>query len=98
MGFSLYRHKDGIGIRVHEKPLQRFKDRLKALTSRKRGGKLEGIPEEISRLLNGWLAYYRIADLKTHLRGIIGWLRRRIRQMYRKRRKRARTRYENLIQ
>jgi hypothetical protein len=98
LGFSLYRRKDGIGIRVHEKPLKRLTDRLRALTSRKRGGKMERILQEIARLLIGWLGYYSIADLKAHLKRISGWLRRRIRQMYWKRWKRARTRCENLIQ
>jgi group II intron reverse transcriptase/maturase len=97
LGFSLYRRKDGIGIRVHGKPLQRLIDRLKALTSRKRGGSMERILSEINRLLLGWLGYYSIADLKAHLKRISGWLRRRIRQMHWKRWKRARTRYENLI-
>jgi group II intron reverse transcriptase/maturase len=94
LGFSLYRHKDGIGIRVHEKPLQRLIARLKAITSRKRGW----ILEELTRLIFGWLGYYSSADLKTHLTRISGWLRQRIRQMYWKRwKKRVRTRYENLI-
>jgi hypothetical protein len=39
-GFSLYRRKEGIRIRVHEKPLERLMDRLRSLTSRKRGGKM----------------------------------------------------------
>jgi group II intron reverse transcriptase/maturase len=98
LGFSLYRRKDGIGIWVHEKPLQRLIDRLKAITSRKRGGSMGWILEELNRLLLGWLGYYSMADLKTYLTRIIGWLRRRIRQMYWKRWKRGRTRYENLIQ
>ncbi|MFP3091569.1 hypothetical protein LQZ21_14725, partial [Treponema sp. TIM-1] len=98
LGFSLYRRKDGVGIRVHEKPLKRLTDRLRGLTSRKRGGKMERILEEISRLLIGWLGYYSIVDLKGHLVRIGGWIRRRIRQMYWKRWKRARTRCENLIQ
>jgi hypothetical protein len=34
LGFSLYRGKNGAGIRVHEKPLERLMDRLKGLTSR----------------------------------------------------------------
>jgi hypothetical protein len=38
LGFSLYRSKEGVRIRVHEKPLRRLADRLKALTSRKRSG------------------------------------------------------------
>jgi hypothetical protein len=56
------------------------------------------ILEEISRLSIGWLGYYSIAALKTHLTRISGWLRRRIRQIYWKRWKRVQTRYENLIQ
>jgi group II intron reverse transcriptase/maturase len=98
LGFSLYRRNGEIRIRVHEKSLQRLIDRLKAMTSRKRGGTMEWILQEISRLLTGWLGYYSIADLKSHLERISAWLRRRIRQMYWKRWKKAQTRYENLIQ
>jgi RNA-directed DNA polymerase len=98
LGFSLYRSKEGIRIRVHEKPLKRLKERLKAKTSRKRSGKVEQILAEIIRLINGWLGYYRIADIKMYLQRISEWLRRRIRQIYWKRWKRVRTRYENLIQ
>ena len=99
LGFSLFRLKEGIGIRVHEKPLKRLKERLKAMTSRKRNGRIERILQEITRLMNGWLGYYRLADtqIQTYLRGISKWLRRRLRQLYWKRWKRVRTRYENLI-
>jgi hypothetical protein len=98
LGFSLYSRKDGIEIRVHEKSLERLMDRLRILTSRKRGGKMERILEELNRMLIGWLGYYSIADLKAHLKRISGWLRQRIRQIYWKRWKRARMRCENLIQ
>ena len=98
LGFSLYQWGKRIGIRVHEKPLERLKARLKAMTSRKRGGAIGQILEEISRLINGWLAYYRIADMKKFLQGISEWLRRRVRQIYWKRWKRLRTRHENLTQ
>jgi len=97
LGFSLYHWKERIGIRVHEKPLKRLKDWLKALTSRKRGGTIEQILAEITRRINGWLGYYRIADMKKYLEGISEWLRRRVRQLYWKRWKGVRTRYENLI-
>ena len=97
LGFSLYELKGKIGIRVHEKPLKRLKERLKDITSRKRGGTIEQILAEIIRLINGWLGYYRLADMKKYLQGISEWLRRRIRQLYWKRWKRVRTRYENLI-
>jgi hypothetical protein len=98
LGFSLYRHKGGIGIRVHKKSLDRLKERLKAMTSRKRSGTMEWILKEITRYIIGWLGYYSIADMKSYLQGTEAWLRRRIRQLFWKRWKRVRTRCENLIQ
>jgi group II intron reverse transcriptase/maturase len=97
LGFCLYRSKEGIRIRVHEKPLKRLMERLKALTSRKRSGTMGKILEELTILLQGWLGYYRIANIKTYLGRISAWLRRRIRQIYWKRWKGVRTRCENLI-
>ncbi|GHV88245.1 hypothetical protein AGMMS50267_06050 [Spirochaetia bacterium] len=103
LGFSLYRIGKRIGIRVHEKSLNRLKERLKALTSRKRSGTMEWILKEITRYLIGWLrtlvrGYYSIADMKKYLQETVEWLRRRIRQIFWKRWKRVRTRFENLIQ
>jgi group II intron reverse transcriptase/maturase len=97
LGFSLYWSKEGVRIRVHEKPLKRLVERLKALTSRKRSGTMEGILRELASLLQGWLGYYSIADIKTYLKRLSEWLRRRIRQIYWKRWKRVRTRIVNLI-
>jgi len=98
LGFSLYQWEVEVGIRIHEKPLERFKKRLKAITSRKRGGSIEQILVEITRYINGWIGYYRTADMKVWLKGITEWLRRRMRQLFWKRWKRTRTRAENLIQ
>jgi hypothetical protein len=97
LGFSLYWSKEGVRIRVHEKPLERLVERLKALTSRKRSGAMETILRELTMLIQGWLGYYRIADVKTYLKRLSEWLRRRIRQIYWKRWKGVRTRIENLI-
>jgi group II intron reverse transcriptase/maturase len=98
LGFRLYKKRDGeIGILVHERPLERLKERLKAMTSRRRSGTMERILEELTRLLNGWVGYYRIAELESCLEHLCGWLRRRIRQIYWKRWKQGRTRYDNLI-
>jgi group II intron reverse transcriptase/maturase len=97
LGFSFYWSKEGVRIRAHEKSLKRLAERLKALTSRKRSGTIEEILEELTVLLQGWLGYYGIADMKAYLKRISEWLRRRIRQIYWKRWKRVRTRCENLI-
>jgi len=97
LGFSLCKRKEEVGIQVHEKPLLRFKERLKAITSRRRGGRIEQILEELGRLINGWLGYYCIADIQKELEWISGWLRRRLRQLYWKRWKLVKARRENLI-
>jgi group II intron reverse transcriptase/maturase len=61
LGFRLYKKRDGrIGILVHERPLERLKERLKAMTSRRRSGTMERILEELTRLLNGWVGYYTV--------------------------------------
>jgi group II intron reverse transcriptase/maturase len=95
LGFSLYRSKERVRIRVHENSLERLKERLKALTSRKRSGTIERILRELITLLTGWAGYYRIAGMKKYLERVGEWLRRRIRQMYWKR---VWTRYEHLLQ
>jgi group II intron reverse transcriptase/maturase len=97
LGFSLYWSKEGVRIRVHEKPLKRLVERLKALTSRKRTGIMEEIIRELTILIQGWIGYYHIADMKAYLKRISEWLRRRIRQIYWKRWKGVRTRWENLM-
>jgi group II intron reverse transcriptase/maturase len=98
LGFSLYKTKEKIGILVHEKSLDRLKERLKAMTSRKRSGTIERILKEITRYLIGWLGYYSIADIKEYLRKTEAWIRRRVRQIFWKRWKRVQTRRKNLIQ
>jgi group II intron reverse transcriptase/maturase len=98
LGFSLDRQGEGTVIRVHEKPLERLKERLRAMTSRRRGGTVKQRLGEIARLMNGWVGYYRIADIRTILERISAWLRRRIRQLHWKRWKRTKTRHDNLTQ
>jgi group II intron reverse transcriptase/maturase len=97
LGFSLYRRKGEIRIRVHEKSLKRFIDKLRELTSRKRNGTVEWMLKELADLCRGWIGYYGIADLKWRLSQITAWLRRRIRQLFWKRWKQSRTKFENLV-
>jgi hypothetical protein len=94
LGFSLYWSKESVRIRVHEKPLKRLAERLKALTSRKRSGTMEGILREMAVLLQGW---YSIGDIKMYLKRLSEWMRRWIRQIYWKHWKRVRRRIVNLI-
>jgi hypothetical protein len=65
------------------------------MTNRNRNGTVEQILAEMRRLLNGWLGYYRIADMEKDVQRMSEWLRRRLRQLYWKR---GKTRQKNLMQ
>lgn len=70
--------KDG-NLGLSRKSKQRFKAKLKMLTKRNRGISFEQLTSELNPVLRGWLNYFKIAKMKSHLRDIEGWLRRRLR-------------------
>lgn len=57
---------------------ERFKNKLRAITKRNRGIRLESMIQELTPVLRGWLEYFRHAQMKEKLKGIEGWLRRRL--------------------
>jgi group II intron reverse transcriptase/maturase len=68
---------------------QRFKEKLKTITQRKRWVSLEQILKELNVVLRGWLQYFKLAQMKTKLQQIEGWLRRRLKCFRLKQCKRA---------
>ena len=96
LGFSFYKYKGEVRIRVAKRSLERFREKLRRLTKRTRSGKLEDILQEINRYLIGWMGYYRLAETPRVYAGLDSWIRRRLRQMIWKRWKRGTTRYREL--
>ena len=97
LGFSFYKYKGEILIRVAGRSLERFRDKLRRLTKRTRSGKLEEIIQEINIYIVGWIGYYRQAKTPSVFEELDGWIRRRLRQMIWKRWKRGTTRYRELV-
>ena len=97
LGFSFYKRKGEVHIRVAKRSLERFRDKLRRLTKRTRSGKLEEVIEAINQYTMGWIAYYRLANTPSVLEGLDSWIRRRLRQMVWKRWKRGTTRYRKLV-
>jgi RNA-directed DNA polymerase len=97
LGFSFYKYRGEVRIRVATKSLQRFRQRLRRLTRRTRSGKLEDIIREVNQYLRGWIGYFRLADTPSIFEDLDSWIRRRLRQMVWKRWKRGRTRYRELV-
>ena len=97
LGFCFGKGKKGVFIRVHQKSKKKFKDELRRLTSRSRCGSIVNTMKRIEKSARGWLNYYGIADMKSNIEDINGWLYRRIRMCIWKQWKLPRTRKRKLL-
>lgn len=68
---------------------ERLREKLKHITQRKRGVSLEQILKELKIILQGWLQYFRMAQMKKKLQQLESWLRRRLKCFRLKQCKRA---------
>lgn len=97
LGFSFYRKEEGTGIRVHPKPIKRFKEKVKSITGRCNGWSMNARIERLNRAIRGWVTYFSIADMRGHCEKLDGWIRRRLRMCYWKQWKKLKTRHNNLV-
>ena len=97
LGFAFGKGRNGIYIRVHAKSWKKVKDKLRMLTSRSRCGSIVVAMARIKVAMRGWLNYYGIADMKTNIGNLNGWLYRRIRMCIWKQWKLPRTRKRMLL-
>jgi RNA-directed DNA polymerase len=82
--------------RVAPKALEDFKHRIREITSRNGGRKLEKVVEEVGSYLRGWKAYFRLADTPGVLHDLDQWIARRLRMVQLKQWKRGTTIYREL--
>jgi RNA-directed DNA polymerase len=75
----------------------RFKRRVKQITRRNRGHRVQDVITELRRYVTGWLNYYGISNTYKHLLLLDTWVRRRVRLYYWKQWKRPRTRRRHLL-
>lgn len=97
LGFTFYRKKEGIRVRMHPKSLRRFKDKVRAITSRSNALSMEVRIKRLNQTIQGWVGYFRIADMKGHCEKLDEWIRRRLRMCYWKQWKKIRTKHDNLM-
>ena len=96
LGFGFYVIGGKARFRVHPKSIEKMKTKIKDLTSRNYGISNEKRTKKLRRYIIGWVNYFKIADMKSLLRSIDQWMRRRIRMIYWKQWKKVRTRFANL--
>ena len=87
--FLGYRILGGKGLGVHPKSVNRLKDKVRSITRRNRGRRLEQVVNELNQLLRGWLGYFRLGMIQTLLPRLDEWIRRKLRCYRLKQLKRA---------
>ena len=79
------------------KAQHRFKKRVREITSRNRGHKVETVIDELKLYIRGWLNYYKLSSTCKEVLALSVWVRRRVRLYYWKQWKQPRTRRRKLL-
>lgn len=95
LGFSFTHHKDP-RLRLAPKTVQRFKDRVRELTSRRHSQPIQQRIQKLNVYLKGWSGYFRVIETPSTLKALDEWTRRRLRMCLLKQWKKPKTRVRNL--
>lgn len=97
LGYTFYIMRGKCRLSVHSKSTTKMKAKLKELTSRSNGMGYEQRKEQLTLYIQGWINYYKLADMKQHLHRVDKWYRRRLRMCIWKCWKKIKTRFKNLM-
>ena len=95
LGFTFTNQKQ-CRRRIAPAALKRAKDKIRKMTSRKRGNHLKQIIEELTNYLRGWIGYFGYCETPTVLQELERWTRRKLRCLIWKRWKHGTTRFKRL--
>jgi len=96
LGYTFYVYSGECRLTAHPSSYCRLQERLKLLTGRSNGMGNEYRKDKLGKLIQGWLEYFKLADMKQRLGRLDEWLRRRIRMCIWKSWKKIKTRFKNL--
>lgn len=84
-------------LSISRKSVARLRERLRGILRRGRGRRLDRVIQEMLPLLRGWVAYFRLSQVKARLEEVDQWLRRRLRCIVWQQWKRPPTRLRELM-
>ena len=76
LGFTFSKR---LNRKISSKSIKRFKNRIREITCRIRGRRIEVIMRELRRFMVGWQAYFNITEVRYVLKELESWVRRRLR-------------------
>lgn len=97
LGYAFYRNKGELRFRVHPKSMASLRDKLREMLSRSSGWSLDYRRYRLRNLINGWVGYFRLADMGKLLLALDEWVRRKVRCVYWKCWKKPRTKFRALL-
>lgn len=96
LGYGLFRRKGRAQHRIATKSLRKFKRRVRQLTRRVEGKRLEDIVSRLNAYTGGWRAYFGKDETLRRFDSLDSWIRRRLRAIQLRQWKRGNTCYEKL--
>ena len=97
LGYRFWNSPKGIQRAAAKPSIERFKERVRELTSRTNGQDIKTTIGKLSEYLRGWKEYFRLADTPRIFQDLDAWIRRRLRMIYLKQWKRGKTWYRELV-
>ncbi|MDY7036835.1 MAG: group II intron maturase-specific domain-containing protein, partial [Thermodesulfobacteriota bacterium] len=76
LGFTL---SSKLNRRISIKSIKRFKNRIREITRRVRGRRIDVIVKELRRYMLGWQAYFNFTQVRYVLRELDSWVKRCLR-------------------
>jgi hypothetical protein len=99
LGYSLWVGRGKVvKLKVADKPLASFKQRIRELTGRSGGRSMAQIVDKLRSYMLGWKGYFKLAETPGIWRELDEWLRHRLRAIQLKHWNRGKTMYRELIQ
>ena len=97
LGFAFYRSKGECRVIIHPKSVSKMKSKIRELTDRHNGWGNEFRASKLKKYIQGWVNYFKKANMKYLLERTDEWMRRRIRAIYWKQWKKAKTKFKMLV-
>jgi len=96
LGYSMTWHKKP-KLKIAQPSRERLAEKIRKTLREARGGSLKRAIERLNPILRGWVAYFRLTEVKGVLEDLDGWIRRKLRALLWRQWKHVYTRVKNLM-
>jgi RNA-directed DNA polymerase len=96
LGYSMTWHKKP-KLKIAQQSRERFAEKVRKTLREAHGGSLKQAVERLNPVLRGWVAYFRLTEVKGALEDLDGWIRHKLRALQWRHWKRNHARAKNLM-